>query len=175
MLLSSPGALVPEAGSSRVHPPCEAVASLAARCPGGTLARAPLEVVGLRMHMSGGASSPWGVSWAWGRGAWRRCSETGCCGALFGVFLFLCGLFCSHRQLWLSRPPLRPFHVEVKPLRLLFLKCRPIVVFSLAGAKRAPAQDPPPPGNLPRALRTSPAGFLPLRKVPRTEVPVIVG
>lgn len=97
-----------------MRPPREAVASLAAPCPGGTLAHAPLEVVGLRMHMSGGGSSPWGVSWMWGRGAWRRCSETRRCGALFGVFLFLCSLFCSHRQLWLSRPPLRPFHVEVE-------------------------------------------------------------
>lgn len=62
-----------------------------------------------------------------------------------------------------------------KQPRPLFLKCRPVVVFSVAGAKKAPAQDPPPPGNPPSTLGTSPVGFLPLRKVPRTEVPVIVG
>lgn len=96
LLLGSPGALVPKARSSRVRPPGEAVASLAAPCPGGPWPVSPLEVVGLRMRMSDGCSCLWGISWTWGRGAWGRYSETSRCGA---HFLFLCGLCCSHRQL----------------------------------------------------------------------------
>ena len=99
LLLGNPGALVPKTGSSRMRPPVEAVASLAAPCPRGPWPVSSLEVVGLRMRMSGGGSCLWGISWTWGRGAWGRYSETSRCGAQFGVFLFLCGLFCSHWQL----------------------------------------------------------------------------
>lgn len=99
-------------------------------------------------------------------GAVEHCLVCSCSFAAFSAATASFGspVLPSGRFMWKWKPP-----------RPLFLKCKPIVVFSLAEAKRAPAQDPPPPGNLPRALGTSPAGFLPLRKVPRTEVPVIVG
>ena len=70
----------------------------------------PLEVAGLRMRVSGGGSCLWGM----GEGSRCRYSETGRYGALFGAFLFLCGLSAATASFDSLSSALRPFHVEVE-------------------------------------------------------------